>query len=54
MSEFNDNNGQNEVSDIPVSEIKPEEHQPAKAVEPIMAGTEIISGVEKAKKVRPL
>lgn len=30
MSEFNDNNGQNEVSDIPVSEIKPEEHQPAK------------------------
>lgn len=50
MSEFNDNNGQNEVSDIPVSEIKPEEHQPAKAVEPIMAGTEIISGVEKAKK----
>lgn len=50
MSEFNDNNGQNEVSDIPVSEIKPEEHQSAKAVEPIMAGTEIISGVEKAKK----
>ena len=27
MSEFNDNNGQNEVSDIPVSEIKPEEKQ---------------------------
>lgn len=50
MSEFNGNNSQNDTPDIPVSEIKPEENQQAKAVEPIMAGTEIISGVEKAKK----
>lgn len=45
MSEFNDNNNQNEISDNPVSEI-----QTDATAEPIMAGTEIISGVEKAKK----
>lgn len=45
MSEFNDNNNQNEISDNPVSEI-----QTDVTAEPIMAGTEIISGVEKAKK----
>lgn len=45
MSEFNDNSNQNEVSDNPVSEIQTEG-----TVEPIMAGTEIVSGVERAKK----
>lgn len=45
MSEFNDNNNQNEVSDKPISEI-----QTDGTVQPIMAGTEIVSGVEKAKK----
>lgn len=45
MSEFNDNNNQNEVSDSLNSEIQSEG-----AVEPIMSGAEIISGVEKAKK----
>lgn len=45
MSEFNDNSSQNEVSDKPGSDVQTES-----AVEPIMAGTEIVSGVERAKK----
>lgn len=53
MSDFNENNNQNEIPDSQVTENKAEDIQPVQSAEPVIDGAEIISGVEAKRKKGP-